>query len=601
MKASETKAAELFKSDIQLTVPVWQRPYSWYKSEWDALWKDICRVDEKSDKLTHFLGSVVLRSEKFEGLPDHSQRYEIVDGQQRVATLTILLVAIRDRIGEIDGVQVYNDLTDQLLVNAKKIPAHRPRLVLQSSDEKCLRALVEGENRVAGRVTDCYEFFRDLLKTKKKRSEINKIISLINTKLEIVWINIDESDNAHRVFQTINAGGRPLEQTDLVRNFFFLLLGGSGKDFYEKHWRGLESRFDSRELGRYFSAWTTAQGHAGSSKSLFSYFHSDLAPHERSPGSVREYGEKLVRDASLFSVILGKEKDKSDDVESSMSIMRKWGTTPADGLLFTLFRLRDESRMKHADLKNCIDVLFSFFARRFIGGYEPNLHRSICSGVARRIVATNKTRGNDIVTHLRVLLSSGSELKRWPNDEYVIAQSVSTSIYSRARVGWTKCVLEYINSSLVSNPKLAPSAEEYASCSVEHIMPQELPQGWVDDMKKWGINNTTDLHQNKLHVLGNLTLTKINSELSNKRLVAKLKAIQDDSLKINKELKVIDAWTTSTIEERSRRLAGFLVRGLISPMSKEDISKTPFTDDVEEEVLGSELEDSNDDGNDAAE
>lgn len=582
MKAVETKANQLFDGGQQLSVPVWQRRYSWGRPEWEALWRDLMRLRNTPPSATHFLGSVVVRVEPYSGLPNEARRFDVVDGQQRVATLTILLVAIRDRVEQLKGPESGSELTKQLLINAEKKLEHQPRLVLQSTDDPALRALVNRTAPVDGPIRDCYKFFADAIKS-YAHADLLKLISLVSTRVDAVWITLDESDNAHRVFQTINAGGLPLRQTDLVRNFFFLLLGTKGKDFYEQHWFRLEKDFDAVQLGKYFSAWSTAQGHAGSSQLLFAYFSADLASTEDDRTAVWKYGERLVKEADLYRIIVGKAKDENAAVERAMDELRRWGTKAAEGLIFKLFRLRAERRIQHKHLAESLGLIYSFFARRFVAGYSPNLHRSILRQIAHKLNRNETATNDEVVLLLRVILSRGSELKKWPVDDYVVKLAADTLLYTSARAHWAWSILERINRSLYANPKQAPASLERTRYQIEHVMPQELSGDWNHDLADWGVANAADFHLRRTHVLGNLTLSPINPELSNHRLAKKVALIQDDTLKLNAELKNAESWTETVVGERSRRLAVLLVKSLTGPMTQAEIDATPFASEHLEE------------------
>ena len=590
MKAQETKASRLFTAGHQLTVPVWQRPYSWKEPQWTELWQDIVRLREQKDaKLTHFLGSVVVRTEPWDGLPSHAQRFAVVDGQQRLATLTVLLIAIRDLLGDQTSQDKRDELTRQLFENADKDPGHKARLVMQECDEPSLRALVEGKPAPKSTITDCHRFFTKILRPETSERLLD-LVSLIQTRLDLVWISLEESDNAHRVFQTINAGGKPLRQTDLVRNFFFLLLAGRGDQFHQQHWRKLEQMFDDKALEQYFSAWAIAQGHSGANDKLFTYFNEDLSKHVGG-GDVWSYGERLVCEAANFAVILGASPDQNAGVERELQWLRNWRTKPAEGLIFLLFRLREQGRLNHRNLEACLAMIYSFFARRFVAGFEPNLHRSILVQVAHRFRDNETSKNEQLVLLLRVLLSKGSELKKWPSDEYVIDQAVTTPLYTTARSHWVAGVLGRINESMIGNQKLAPKPDDYGDYQVEHIMPQTLTADWQSDLREWGVSNPAEFSQKKLHVLGNLTLSVINPELSNHRLEAKVRMIQNDSLKLNAKLKSADEWAEGAVDSRTRVMAKELVKVLVSPMTQEEIDKTPFANEKVLEAPGSEPSD----------
>lgn len=589
MDAQETKAADLFAPGKQMRVPVWQRRYSWTRPEWDALWEDLERLQQEHH-LTHFIGSVVVRVVEHprSGMPDIAEQFDLVDGQQRVTTLTILRAAIRDRLAAIQGGEQRAILTRQMLVNDDKCDEHKPRLVLQQLDDPALRAVIKGAQFIDGLVTDAHRYFS----TKLARLDEKQLLGLettIQNRLRVVWIKLHAGDNAHRVFQTINAGGRPLRQADLVRNFFFLLLKGDGERFYQEHWQHLEAGLDSNELERYFIAWTMAEGYPGSKDSLFDYFEKDLAGAESSPEKVWSYGKRLVDEAILYRRIIGSEKDTETKVERALGWLRGWGTLPIEGLLLKLLQLREAGRLSVDSTSSCFELIYSFLARRFVAGNAPNLHKSILRQVCHRLRASETAKDEGLVEFLRVLLSRGSELKRWPTDQEVVDQAAVGVLYTKARSSWTKSVLARINETSFKIAKHAP--QDLSQFTVEHVMPQDLTSDWRSDLVAWGVKDPSDLHARKLHVLGNLTLTVINPELSNKRLSAKVGMLDDDALRINKELKSAKSWTEATIIERSRALASQLVSNLSGPMTESEMKASTFWAESEGLEMGDSVGD----------
>jgi hypothetical protein len=577
MKAAETKASKLFESGYQLQVPVWQRAYSWRESQWGELWADISRLRRQPINVTHFLGSVVVRVHPWSGLPASAQIFSVVDGQQRVTTLTLFLLAVRESLRNHGNGQEADRLTPQLFDNTNKTASDIPRLVLQEDDQRSLRHIVERTDVPAGNVGECFSYFLNQLRAESDEG-LFELIQLIQTRLDLVWISLEETDNHHRVFQTINAGGRPLRQTDLVRNFFFLLLASKGNEFYTQHWSKLESSLKDKHLENFFSAWSITKGHSGANDKLFSFFNQDLTTAGGSSVAVWEYGIELVKFAKIYSVILGLNQARDSDaaVERELQWLRNWGTKPAEGLILLLFKLREEKRLNSDGLAECLAIIFSFFARRFIAGYEPNLHRSILVGVTKSFLKNENFKGKELVHYLRALLSIGSELKKWPSDEYVIEQAVTTQLYTNTRNRWVKAILGKVNDVIVSNPKLSGEPDEYFKYEVEHIMPQTLTEEWKCDLKTWGVKDPQDFHQKRLHVLGNLTLSKINASLSNNRFDEKVAQAKHDTLRINTLLQTTAEWTDSRVDERSRRLARDLISALPRPLSATEIGADKF-------------------------
>lgn len=571
MKAEEIDAGKLFGSDQQLLIPLWQRHYSWERAQWLELWNDLTRVHEHGLS-SHFLGSIVLKALPWSGLPSEARRFWVVDGQQRVTTLTLLICAIRDRLAQLeendeDRKRVRESYTAQLLRNTNLQEEHLDRLVLQEKDRALLRPIVASTwtGGDASAVEGGYAFYRKQLSGLAK-DDVLSLLSIILVKFSAVWVTLQEGDNAHRVFQTLNAGGKKLRQSDLVRNYFFLLLGPAGEDFYSEHWRQFESDHSDKELEEYLVAWSISQGHTGGKDSLFSYFHKDLLPLEEKATAILTYGRELVTSARYFDWIRRpNDSSLSDPIKRTMNDLRNWGTVPAEGLLLWLLRQHADKRLTEKDLIASLEIVLSFVARRQLAGYEPNLHKSIFVATTHKLQSRAKLEGAELVAYLRFVLSTGEEVRTWPGDELVKARVRSTPVYSSSRAAWAFVILDRANRQMFDKDKHPPLLER-SKYSVEHVLPQTLTGEWVADLKEWGVDNPHQLHQSALHVLGNLTLTPINSELSNLTFTEKREKLKDDWLRLNAEVSSATTWTEHRINERSTALAGLVCKALVSPL-----------------------------------
>lgn len=575
MKAEESLVANLFESKQQVRVPIWQRRYSWDKSDWQDLWDDIVRA--RDEKRTHFLGSFVFMTHPISGIPSEAKRFDIVDGQQRTITLFLLIASIRDSIVALESDadskdREFNDYTSQLLTNANLKAGHAERLVLQVFDNPSFAAIISGATPPApdSPVAKGYGFFRGVLEG-MNRDQLDATLATILTKLEAVWVTLGEADNAHRVFQTLNAGGKPLRQSDLVRNYFFLLLGENGEKFYSNEWSKMETLISSREIERYFAAWSISQGHSGSSGSVFGYFQRDLANHEADPASVLAYGADLVGAAEWFSWIRKPADCPITAARRALTDLHHWGSLPAEGLVLYLLRRHADGSLSGGALSDSIDVVLSFMARRMLAGYEPNLHKSIFVGVARKLRAEEQLSDDEVTQYLRLVLSSGQDVRTWPSDESVKHYAGQNPIYLKSRQHWVFGVLERINSSYFKYSKHKPDSLDRTKYQVEHVMPQKLTAEWEADLEEWGAENPVQTHQTLVHVLGNLTLTAINQNLSQKRFVEKKPMLQDDWLKLNSEIALLSEWSEDQIIERSAELAGRACAEYPAPYSPEQI------------------------------
>jgi hypothetical protein len=597
MKADEILASKLFTAGQQLRIPLWQRHYSWGRPEWAELWHDIRRV-QKEKLPGHFLGSVVLQMDSWSGLPSEAHRFWVVDGQQRVTTLTILVCAIRDRLSQLQAnddlrQKMSSELTAQLLVNTTYKQGHTERLVLQDKDHAGLSTLVSGrwDGQCTTQLDYCYAFFREQLQLLEEGS-LDELLRVVQTKLTAVWVTLEHGDNAHRVFQTLNAGGKKLRQVDLVRNYFFLLLGQQGDGFYEHSWRQMESDLSERQLDAYLVAWTISQGYSGGQDSLFIYFHKELQPKEASCGEVLEYGRALTASSKLFRWMrVPRDSSYRGDLLSSLQDLANWSTAhalPADGLILFLLRQHQAGSINDAQAAAGIEIALAYMARRQMAGYEPNLHKSIFVSATKRLVAADALRGENVIRYLHYILSKGTDVREWPRDEDVRAAAKTTPLYSAARRSWAFGVLERINRAMFKSKKTAPPPLDRSRYSVEHVMPQTISDAWVEDLTEWGADNPSQLHQSHLHVLGNLTLTQLNPELGNLRFQEKKKLLTDDVLKLNGEVAASSTWTENRINERSAALAALACRAYLAPMSEDDLDQAEKAYRALEPLPGSE-------------
>lgn len=595
MKAEEVTAGRLFGSDQQLLIPLWQRRYSWDKVDWAELWQDLERL-ESGEAPSHFIGSVVLHALKWSGLPSEARRYWVVDGQQRITTLTILVCAIRDRLARLETdattrAETMASYTSQLLRNTNLKADHQARLVLQDVDRGKLGPILDGDGADASGslVERAYSFFAQELSTKTKQ-ETEKLLTHVLVDLNAVWVTLEESDNAHRVFQTLNAGGKPLRQADLVRNYFFLLLGENGDEFYKKQWKNLETDLSTRELEDYFVAWSVSQGHTGAKDSLFRYFQKDLSQNESDVEAIESYGASLVDCSRLFSWIRTPKDMPIKPAKKVLGDLRNWGTLPVEGLLLFLLRRNHEGALDDKSLADGFEVVLSFLARRMLAGYEPQLHKSISTGTTLKLRQRSDLRDADLVAYLRLVLSSGEDVRTWPSDELIRERIVSNPLYTPSRSAWVFSILERINRMLFDYTKHAPPTLDRTQFTVEHVMPQTLSPEWEADLQEWGTDSPSKLHATRVHVLGNLTLSPINSELSNKPFVEKVEMLKDDWLRLNQDLVQASTWTESSINERSRALAKLAQRAFVPPMTPEEVSTSALGVDAAKPAVAPEDE-----------
>jgi uncharacterized protein with ParB-like and HNH nuclease domain len=246
MKAIDCPFTKIINGTTQFVIPVFQRDYSWTEAQCAQLWSDVLHAAKSGDERGHFLGSVVYiaTGDSLAGFT----RWLLIDGQQRLTTLTLLLTALRDHIRETNWTGGENDPTPKrieayFLKNVQEEGERERKLVLRRHDQATLTALIENKefpSDVSNRIRENYDFFREQL-WDVDPSDVYKGIG----RLVIVDVALDrQTDDPQLIFESLNSTGIDLSQSDLIRNFMLMKLPEAVQTtLYEDYWSRIESLF----------------------------------------------------------------------------------------------------------------------------------------------------------------------------------------------------------------------------------------------------------------------------------------------------------------------------------------------------------------------
>ena len=242
MQASETKLQQIIEGTKQYVVPLFQRPYSWKKSEWQVLWDDLIELCESESPRTHFMGSIVTIPTN--SIPEGVSKYLLIDGQQRLTTIFILLCAVRDHAKQIEDEKLAAKIDNTILVNPYEKGLDYYKLQPTQVDRDVFHKLIRSEEQEQNcEILECYNFF--LKKIKQFRVDIYKIQKIICSNLSIVSVVLSADDDPYLVFESLNAKGRALTQADLIRNYFFMRIHADSQELiYEKYWQPMQDLLD---------------------------------------------------------------------------------------------------------------------------------------------------------------------------------------------------------------------------------------------------------------------------------------------------------------------------------------------------------------------
>ncbi len=544
MDARKGNIYEILNGNKQFLIPVYQRFYSWDIEQCKRLWNDIVEMQRKG-KVGHFVGSIVNIAEQ--AMPTGVQKYMIIDGQQRMTTLTLLLLALRDYAIKNPGDTSINArrIDNMLLKNEYENGDERYKLLLTETDRDILINLVEEKPITEGirsRLIENYKFFADKLADKEiLPAEVYESIG----KLQIVNITLDRAvDDAQAIFESLNSTGKELSESDLIRNYVLMGLESSEQIYvYEHLWRPMEQLFVYETQGTvmdaFFRHYLTMKlariPKQGRVYEEFKLYHLNCEF-----GTIRELCQDLLDYAKYYTNIVFKRnfdldlKKLYEDIidlrmEVSYPFLLKIHHDCTDGIITS-----DE-------LKEILKLCISYVLRRAICEIPTNSMNKTFATLK------NYIKPDDYLNSVKAFFVMQDTYKEFPDNDKFEGAFVSRDIYNmRAR--------NYILSRLENFENKAPIIIE--NYTIEHIMPQSknLSLEWQADLgADW-----QEVQKKYLHTIGNLTLTAYNSEMSDRPFREKMNmpgGFKESALRLNKYIVLLNEWNEKHIQERANMLA----------------------------------------------
>ncbi|MEA5533345.1 DUF262 domain-containing HNH endonuclease family protein [Crocosphaera sp. XPORK-15E] len=555
MKASETSIRNLLEGTKQFQVPLFQRPYSWNKDYWDALWNDLMSIYKGEIEGFYFLGPIVTQA--VSGTADGISAFLIIDGQQRLTTLSILLATLRDKLRQ-DNNDLAEELHEYYLINKFKNNDDFFKILPTKTDRESYRSIIKNngqDNNSKGKINDAYEHFTKKLEEKslKNLSFCEKLKSIILEKLIIVNITSDEKDNPYLIFESLNNKGQELTQADLVRNYIFMKLPiDNREEQYNQLWRPLEDKFKtevgdkySEELTNAFWFYLRKDGKSVQQK----YVYQSLKKRfDQNQNNLLEELQLLVKFSNYYQRFNFPQKEESNSkFKEYFNNLLRLDFKTSHIFLLNIYNDYENGKISEQDFEKILLYLESYFVRRLfsrvstqsLGGIINNLYAEI-----------KKAESSSIVDGLYKTLNKFDKNKRWPSDKEFKTKLVNQTIYKGTKNDRNKFLLERLEKYQ------GKEIVDFSTLTIEHIMPQKIKDEWK---KKLGDDHSSN-HTKWLHTLGNLTLTAYNSELSNKSYSEKLEYLKKSNLYLNHDFREIDKWNFETIQDRANRLADIAIK-----------------------------------------
>lgn len=544
MDARKGNIYEILNGNRQFLIPVYQRFYSWDIDQCKRLWNDIVEMQRKG-KAGHFVGSIVNIAEQ--AMPTGVQKYMIIDGQQRMTTLTLLLLALRDYAIKNPSDTTINArrIDNMLLKNEYESGDERYKLLLTETDRDILISLVEEKpisESIRSRLIENYNFFANKLADKEiQPAEVYESIG----KLQIVNITLDRAvDDAQAIFESLNSTGKELSESDLIRNYVLMGLEPSEQTYvYEHLWRPMEQLFIYETQGTvmdaFFRHYLTMKlsriPKQGRVYEEFKLYHLNCEF-----GTIRELCQDLLEYAKYYTNIVFKRNSDTDLKKLYEDII---GLRMEVSYPFLLKIHHDcrEGLITSDELKEILRLCISYVLRRAICEIPTNSMNKTFATLK------NYIRPDDYLNSVKAFFVMQDTYKEFPDNDKFEGAFENRDIYNmRAR--------NYILSRLENFDNKAPIIIE--NYTIEHIMPQNknLSLEWQADLgAEW-----QDVQKKYLHTIGNLTLTAYNREMSDKPFLEKMNmkgGFKESALRLNKYVVLQNRWNQKHIQERAKELA----------------------------------------------
>lgn len=546
MKANETRIDKFLSlSGTQFVIPVYQRDYDWTLSQCGQLFNDIFEAGKNSKINAHFLGSIVCVEDGIYTSSD-IRELTIIDGQQRLTTITLIYLAIYHLAKELNNQQLESKINETYLINKFASEEEKLKLKPTENNNKALKYLLRADKNEEfkgfSRLVENFRFFRT-----KITAENYKIVLEGLSKLIFVEISLDRTkDNPQRIFESLNSTGLELTQSDLIRNYILMGLNRKEQDkIYRNYWQIIESLAKDEKQN----------------KSLVSDFIRDFLTLENKkiPNKKNVYAEfknkytvnsfeeleqvlgKIKSLAKYYNKLLNPKNEQDNDIRRQLEYINKLEINVAYPFLMKVYEDYADNLIEKQVFIHILEFIQSFVWRRFIVGLPTNALNKIFMTLYDKVIIDNCL----ISIHKALLEKTG--VQRFPRNKEVMESLRIKDVYninSKNRTYLFQRLENYDNTEFVpieGNPNI----------TIEHIFPQNPDRQWKTQLS---IEEFNFIKENYLNTIANLTLSGNNGKLSNKTFQEKRDlpnyGYKDSRLWLNKPLSTLEKWDKESIENR---------------------------------------------------
>ncbi len=549
MKADAIKLLDFIgkSQEKQFVIPIYQRVYSWGKEHCKQLWDDIIKTGGNDQIEGHFIGSIV-----FEHDGIYATNYNellIIDGQQRLTTITLLFIALRDHLNDEDELLEKfsrQKIQNRYLINSDEKGDKKFKLILSEPDRDTLLSLIDKDRRKPSepslKIMENFKLFEEWIR--KNTDKLETIFKGLD-KLMVVEISLERGkDNPQLIFESMNSTGKDLTQTDLIRNYILMGLDPEKqKIFYKKYWRAMEEDFKQNEtlfnqfVRHYLTIKTREIPNINKVYEAFKRYQQERGIE------IEDLLKDLQKYCGYFCQIAFKKEAKKD-LKKALSFLVDLEMDVIYPLLLELYSDYKDGVLSKQDFIPIIYLTESYICRRAVCGLGTNSLNKVFLSFTKHI------QKDEYFKSLKAHFGYLTEKQRFPNNDEFKKLFITIDFYHFQKREYFLERLENFNTKEPVNTQ---------KCTIEHIMPQTLTKEWERDLGE----NFQAIHDKYLHTIGNLTLTGYNEKYSNNSFQEKRdmeKGFKQSPLRLNQGLRDLESFGEKEIEKRANDLADWALK-----------------------------------------
>lgn len=568
MKASEKKIKDLFsEAKTFFAIPVYQRDYNWQEKHCKQLFEDILNVGKDIDITSHFIGSIVYIHEGVYGIGE--KEFYVIDGQQRMITITLLHIALYHRLKE-SKEEYADEIYELYLVNKfskrdiklKLLPPEENLNILNKILEENWEELEDYQDR---NIVKNYKFFKEII-SNYSNEEIEYLLAGLD---KIIYVDIaleKDKDDPQKIFESLNSTGLDLSQGDLIRNYILMDLEREKQNLvYKNLWLPIENNCKislGNEIKNYVSDFirdylTLKNGKIPSKPKVFEEFKEFYNKNND------EQLEDIKNFSEEYSHIIKPNTEKDKDIRKELENLKVLDQTVINTFLIGILRDYRENKIVKNEILEILKLLQSYIWRRFITEKPSNALNKIFQGMYLKISKDQK--------YYKILEESLLN-QDFPTDDELKEALKTKNVYK------DKEKLRYVFKELENYNHNELIDFENEKITIEHIFPQKPNKSWKEKYSDYELEEMKTFKD----TISNLTLTGSNANLGNKSFLEKrnddIHGYKNSKLYLNKYLSKLNEWNLSAMEGRFEELFKNIVKVWKRPENSEDkdIEKVTF-------------------------